>query len=43
MRVNVTYGDSYDYDDDWRFGFLVTSRYSDPNPLSEDTSYKILT
>ena len=21
MRFNVTYGDSYDYDDDWRFGF----------------------
>ena len=36
MRVNVTYGDSYDYDDDWRFGFLVTSRYSAQTRSSEE-------
>ena len=43
MRVNVTYGDSYDYDDDWRFGFLVTSRYSAQPALLKNTSYKTLT
>ena len=36
MRFNVTYGDSYDYDDDWRFGFLVTSRYSAQTRSSEE-------
>lgn len=36
MRFNVTYGDSYDYDDDWRFGFLVTSRYSTQTRSSEE-------
>ena len=36
MRFNVTYGDSYDYDEDWRFGFLVTSRYSAQTRSSEE-------
>ncbi len=36
MRFNVAFGDSYDYDDDWRFGFLLTSRYSTQTRASEE-------
>jgi len=35
MGFNMTLGNSFDYDDDWRFGFLLTAGYDSETRASE--------